>query len=187
MICDPSVRCHNPSMKNLLRSTFVKRLPALLLAAGILCAAGTSAIAADMNPSILAVNRSASLSYVRTSMYYNEPDDGQFLGTGYFDYEKGTLNGGQLAFSYTGPRGLYLNAAWNQAKGTVDYNGFTGTTPVQLNSRATTKELDLKIGKGFATQDEQWMFTPYLAGGRRHWKRDLAIGTSGEFTETYDF
>lgn len=144
----------------------MKRLAALLLTAGLLCAAATSAAAED-NPSILAVNRSVSLSYLRSSMYYVEPDSGQGTGSGgYFDYEQGTLTGGQLAFSYMGPKGLYLNAAWNQAKGTVDYHGVPPGT-IQASSRATTHELDLKIGKGFASQDADWMFTPYLSGGKR--------------------
>jgi hypothetical protein len=162
-------------------STFEKRLAALLLS--LLSAAAV----ADENPSILAVNRSVSLSYLRSSMYYLEPDSGQSTGSGgYFDYEQGTLTGGQVAFSYMGPKGLYLNAAWNQAKGTVDYHGVPPGT-VEATSRATTHELDLKIGKGFASRDADWMFTPYLSGGKRYWKRDVAIDTPGEFAETYTF
>jgi hypothetical protein len=89
-------------MTNLPGPTFAKRLAALLLS--LLCAVGTSAVAEE-NASILAVNRSVSLSYLRSAMYYLEPDSGQSTGSGgYFDYEQGTLKGGQVAFSYMGPR-----------------------------------------------------------------------------------
>lgn len=162
---------------------FDTRLSVRLLAAGILCAAATCAVAEE-NPAILAVNRSVSLSYFHSSMYYIEPDSGQ-SNTGYFDYEKGTLKGGQAAFSYMGPRGIYLNAALNRAAGTLDYRA--STPSLEAHSSAEIHELELKIGKGFSPQDASWMFTPYLSGGRRHWRRDIAINTPGELVETYDF
>lgn len=164
---------------------FKKRIPTLLLAGGMLCAIDTSAIA-EGNPAIAAVNRSASLAYIRTSMYYVEPDEGQFLNTGYFSEEKGGLNGGRIAFSYMGSNGFYLKAAFTRSTGMLDLHTFVGTTPTSAQSLAMTKELDLKVGKGFASGAE-WMFTPYLSGGRRYWKRELLPGTPNGFDETFDF
>lgn len=39
------------------------------------------------NPGIRAANRSLSLSYLNSALSYIEPDDGQYLNTGYFGAE----------------------------------------------------------------------------------------------------
>lgn len=142
------------------------------------------------NPAILAVNRSLSLSYLQSRLYYVEPSDSLafITNTNYADYEWGNLNGGRAAFSYMGPWNSYVHMEWSGAEGVIRYTGYfqPSFAPANVNSRATTQEYNFKIGKGFATS-EKWMLTPYFIGGKRYWVREVGVGTAGDFVESYNF
>src|SRR5581483_2710963 len=53
------------------------------------------------------------------------------------------------------------------------------------NSHAIIQNYEFKLGHGFPIRYE-WMITPYLGVGGRHWVRELGPGTAGEFVESYD-
>src|SRR5581483_1294840 len=113
----------------------------------LLALAGT-AHAAGENAAILAVNRSASVSFLLSSLYYIEPSgvDAFKTGTNYDDYEKGSIGGAKLAASWMFPQynDLYVHAEWSGVDGTVTYTGFTqGNPPTPIYnypSHATIQE-----------------------------------------------
>ncbi len=142
-----------------------------------------------LNPAILSVDNSVSLSYVGSSVYYIEPDNGQ-IGSGFNDSEKGNIKGGRGAFSYMGSHGEFVQAQYTGQEGKLNYDGFLigGPPYVPLNStsRSTVQEFDAKAGVGFAVA-RSWVFTPYVTAGRRYWVRELGLGTSGGYNESYSF
>lgn len=143
----------------------------------------------DANPSILSVNRTLGLGYLTDRLYYLEPDGAGTTGSDYLDYEKGAQKGARVTGSYMTPGNhWYLQAQWSGSEGRVGYTGHllaSPLTPVTGTSRATTQEAQLKAGKGFELGDH-FMLTPYLGGGWRYWVRELGVGTSGDYNESYD-
>lgn len=174
---------------------------AVLFAAGILGMIGGSARAEflDMwgpdavhgNPAILDVNNSLSLSYLLSRLDYIEPNDAYATTpSGYLDKETGNLKGGRVAATCMFPGNTYFHIEWSGAESLIDYSGYLQGgppyIPVNEKSRATTQELNIKLGKSFAP-GENWMLTPYLGFGRRYWLRELGVGTPGDYDESYSF
>jgi|GEM_PF-4453246 len=172
-----------------LRTT--RRRLAALLAAAAACAcvrARAEETAVLANPSIAAVNNSVSLSYLGSSLYYIEPDNGTGFGSGYNDSEKGNQKGARLAMTYMGWDDVYFHAQYSGVEGKANYDGFTllpvPGIPVNTVTRETFQEIDARVGMGFSPSSK-WVFTPFLAGGRRYWVREIGWGTPGDFVESY--
>lgn len=163
----------------------------ILLLAALLAASPVAAQQAPPvpNASILAVNRSLSLSYVLSDFYYIEPSGVDAFNTraNYDDYEKGTLYGARLAASWMSDDLWYLHAEWTGSEGSVDYTGFTQITfqPVSATSYATTQDYSIKAGHGFAVAP-RWMLVPYLSFGGRHWDRQIGYQSRSGFSEAYN-
>jgi hypothetical protein len=159
----------------------------------MLLAAGAAARAeAAANRSILDLNNSMSLAYQSLGFYYNEPSDvDQFnTMTNYDDYEQGTIPGFKIAASMMthDDTHLYLQGEYSYAAGNVTYTGFTqGTPPIPLSDTTaeTIQEYGARVGLGYDV-GQDWMLTPYIGFGGRHWKRDLGPTATGEFIETYN-
>lgn len=177
--------------------------------AGILCAvaalsasAGRAFAAASSpkpNDDILSVNNSVTIGYAASDMYYIEPsgvnqinlNSNGVFGSGYEDYESGTIPGVKLAVAYMDPdiSDLYLQVNYQYVSGDVTYTGFTQGPPVLpingATSRATIQDWGLRAGKGIATGDK-WMVTPYATFGGRHWVRELGPGSAFDYDESYN-
>lgn len=142
----------------------------------------------ELNPSILAVNRSASLNWIESYFYYIEPSGPDVFntGTGYEDYEQGWMGGVGFAGSYMSDGGWYGHAEWNYVQGKVAYTGFfSNGSPASGSSHAIINSFEFKFGHGFSVHDN-WMVTPYLGFGGRHWVRELGPGEVGDFVESYN-
>jgi hypothetical protein len=161
-----------------------------------LFAAAARAEAATSNRAILDLNNSMSLAYQALGFYYNEPSDTDpgisfGLGSNYLDYEQGTLPGFKIAASMmsSGDTHLYLQGEYGFANGNADYTGFTqgpSPAPITGTTAETILEYGARIGLGFDV-GQDWMLTPYIGLGGRHWKRDLGPnGLGGELIETYN-
>lgn len=158
-----------------------------------LLASAAPALAAGENPAILAVDRSVSISDHVLGLYYVEPSgvDAFTVGSNYDDDEHGSIPGLKLAASWMFPDAsdLYLHAEWAGSKGDVTYDGYTlSTPPLQINgaaSHAVIQDWDFKAGKGVVT-GAQWMLTPYVSFGGRHWERTLGPDTPFVYVESYN-
>ncbi len=164
------------------------------LLAGLVLLLAASARAGELNPAILSVDNGVSLGYSALHLYYIEPSGVDQLanvpGSGYEDYEKGTIEGAKLGAGVVLPQAgnLYLRAGLQHVEGDVTYTGFTQQTfkPIYgAISHAIINEWDVRAGKSIAT-GERWALTPYGAFGGRHWVRELGPMTTGDFVESYN-
>lgn len=146
------------------------------------------------NGDILSVNRSISVSYLRSILYYDEPsaNTGASVPTDYLDYEQGWMNGAKIAASWMTSDQWYFDGEWVGAEGQIAYTGYAcmttapfTCTPANLTSRTTTQDYSVKVGHGINTA-ERWMLTPYLSLGGRNWTRVIGLGTTNGATETYN-
>jgi hypothetical protein len=146
--------------------------------------------------SIRAVNRSLSLSYRRSNLYYIEPTGSCAIPnnctsfpngySSYQDSEAGSINGFKVAASWMGGADTwwdnpYVYVGWSWVNGRVSYAGFDqNNNPVYgLQSRATVQDYTLRLGKGFAT-GKNVMLTPYLGLGGHSWTREIGLGSSAQ-------
>jgi hypothetical protein len=70
--------------------------------------------------------------------------------------------------------------------GQTDYIGHDqfGNPAVGV-SGATIQDYELRFGRGFAT-GQDWLLTPYLSLGGRHWRRELGVNTTADYLEVYN-
>ncbi|MCX5789760.1 MAG: hypothetical protein NTX64_14845 [Elusimicrobia bacterium] len=161
-----------------------------LLCCGLLFAA-SAAGAENAGSPFLAVNNSFCLAFDRSSLRYIEPGD--LNGGNYFDHEDGYTTGVRASVSLMGHLdvdNVYFRLDYLGSEGKVAYTGYylggPPWTPANLTSRATTQEINVRLGKGFPL-GKRWMLTPFAAGGRRYWMRELGVGTPGDYVESYSF
>ena len=159
-------------------------LKSIALAAAVL--ASTVSIA-HADTTIARANNQVWLSIGGEHVNYSETDTTGITGTGTLDSEKGTLPAIQLGvtkqFDAFNVHNLFVQASLTAARGHTNYDGYLEgfdslgnfeLVPFQNNTRSTTVDFGLKLGKSFAFgPGSRAQLTPYISYGYHYWDRNM--------------
>ncbi len=163
-----------------------KRIAHALVVTAVSAVFGSVTAYADSGEtSIISANNEVGIAAVGTLMNYQE-----HITPGPSDTESGWMPGFAVKYSLMGdyfqslPSNIYFAVHYQFNSGNINYKGALQTgTPYDSTDNATTNRVLARLGKGFVLTD-QFMLTPYLAGGYQSWNRDLK-GPHG-YTEDYN-